>query len=204
VSQKLDHLEIRRFIARRYRARGLGDVIKAIQGIVRTDAADPNVIKLARQITSGTVDFVADPRTGDQTAVVKAWGRYYRAPDSICRTRDDACELEALWDFSVLNFRYVFDPPHVDTYPDCRFMLEASGDDCDGATVLICSLAMSIGFDVACRIISQDGSQWQHIYPLIGLPKTGASHYFPMDITEPGREMGWEFESPAARIDYRL
>jgi hypothetical protein len=130
VSQKLDHLEIRRFIAKRYKARGLNDVVKAIQGIVRTDAADPNVIKLARQITSGTVDFVADPRTGDQTAVVKAWGRYYRAPDSICRTRDDACELEALWDFVVQNCRYVFDHPHVDTYPDIHYTLEAGSEDC--------------------------------------------------------------------------
>lgn len=197
-------MEVRKFLAKRYRARGLNDVIKAIQGIVRTDAADPNVIKLARQITSGTVDWVPDPRTNSLTPVVKAWNRHYRAPDSVCYTRDDACELEAIWDFAVLNARYVMDPPHVDTYPDCRFILESGSEDCDGMTILICSLAMSIGFDVACRIISQDGSQWQHIYPLIGLPKTQSNHYFPMDITEPGHEMGWEFEDPAAKVDYVL
>jgi hypothetical protein len=102
------------------------DVVKAIQGIVRKDAADPHVIKLARQITSGNVDWQPDPRTGSVKPVVKFHDRYYRAPEQVCRTRDDACEIESLWEFVVLNVRYVFDPPHVDTYRCVEFQCTAA------------------------------------------------------------------------------
>lgn len=198
-------MTVRRFLAQRYDAKNLNDVMKAISGQIRTNAADPAVIKLARQITSGTVDWTTDPRTGEQVPVIQAWGRMYRAPvGPICKTRDDACELEAIWDFTVLNVRYVLDPPHVDTYPDVRFTLEAGAEDCDGMTIVIDSLAMAVGFDVAARVISQGGQSWEHIYPLIGVPKGHTQAYFPMDATEPGRQMGWEYQGAASTADYRI
>jgi hypothetical protein len=198
-------MTIRRFLAKRYKAKSLDDVMHAIGGLVRANAADPHVIKLARQITSGTVDWDTDRRTGELVPVVVAWGRPYRAPAGpICKTRDDKCELEAIWDFVVMNVRYVLDPPHVDTYPDVRYTLEAGAEDCDGFTIVFASLAMAVGFDTAARIISQSGEAWEHIYPLVGVPKGHTQAYFPMDATEPGKWMGWEYPNAAKQADYRL
>lgn len=196
---------VRRFLARRYKANDLNGVMHAIGSLVNQQAADPHVIKLGRQIIAGAYDIYADPATGEQIPVLFFHNRAYHASTApACFTRDDACELTALWDFCVMNVKYTLDPPHVDTYPDVRYILESYGEDCDGFTILLCSLAKAVGFDVGARVISQDGSAWQHIYPMIGIPKGHTAHYFPMDATEPGQPMGWEYPNPAARSDYRL
>ena len=205
AAPKARGMQIRRFLAKRYRASGLNDVMKAIGGLVDAGASDPHVIKLARQITSGAFDLYTDPVTHQQIPVIMAWGRPYHASTApACFTRDDNCEIQAIWDFVVMNTRYVADPPHVDTYPDVQFILEGHGEDCDGFTILFDSLCKAIGFNVGARVISQDGREWAHIYPMIAMPKGSVQGYLPLDATEPGRAPGWEYSSPMAVQDYQL
>lgn len=188
-----------RFAAVRSDAASLDDVMRAIAGLIAKASADPAVIKLARQIVSGKYDdYQGQP-------VIMAWGRPYHAPQGgICQTRDDACEIEAIWDFVVLNVRYTLDPTNVDTYTDPRYTLEAGAGDCDDMTILFCSLLEAIGFQMAARVISVNGGSWEHIYPLVGVPKGNPTQWFPLDATEPDRAAGWEYPNPAAIQDYRL
>jgi hypothetical protein len=198
-------MTVRSAVAKRYKANSLDQVMIAIGKIVRDDAANPELIKLARRITAGDFDYMRDPRTGEEIPVIEAWKRPYRAPTGpVCRTRDDACELDAIWDFAVMNLRYTMDPPHVDTYADSRYILESHNADCDEFTILIASLAMAVGFEPGARVISQSGQSWEHIYPMIGVPKANAAAFFPMDATDPGAYPGWEYPNPRGKADFYL
>lgn len=147
---------------------------------------DGEVRQLAVKIVSGSYVWKQNPRTGQQEPYIKAWDHYFIAPaQDVCPPRDDECELLRIWDFVVLNFRYVYDPPDLDTFATARLSLEAGGGDCDDATILFCALLKSIGFEVKARVISvsDDPENWVHIYPLVGLPKDDPTEWMPLDIT---------------------
>ena len=56
----------------------------------------------------------------------------------LCSARDEMCELTAIWNFWVLNVRYLQDSIGQDTYQTLRATLEAGGGDCfpEGTLVL--------------------------------------------------------------------
>lgn len=87
--------------------------------------------KLALQIVNDVYDVEVDPRTGKEVRVVRAWGKTFLAPPGdVCRPKLDECEIDKIWDFMVLNCRYVFDPADIDTFATLKETLLSGGGDC--------------------------------------------------------------------------
>jgi transglutaminase-like putative cysteine protease len=111
-----------------------------LQRQVDRSIRDGETRQLAVKIVSGSFDYAKDPRTNERTPVVTAFGHKFRAPDSGVgiAAKDEKGELTAIWDFVVLNSRYVYDPPHIDTFATVEKTLDAGGGDCfpEGTLVL--------------------------------------------------------------------
>lgn len=168
---------------------------------------DGELRQLAVKIVSGTYDHATDPRTGETVPVIRAWGKQFLAPPGgSCQQRDEQCEIERIWDFVVLNFRYVYDPAEIDTFATSKESLLAGGGDCDDATILLCSLLGFVGFRCVARVISTKDAPnaWAHIYPLVGITKDDPQQWIPLDCTVEGAVPGWEYESIANYRDYQM
>ena len=179
--------------------------VALIQRMVAKSMKDGETRQLAVRIVSGAFDYVQDPATGQDVAVVEGYGRNFRAPTGPpCASRDERCEVDKMWDFVVLNFRYVYDPAEVDTFATARESLLAGGGDCDDAVILFSALLGMIGFRMVGRVISTkaDPETWVHIYPLVGMTKDDPSTWLPLDMTVEGATPGWEYEEIANSRDY--
>jgi hypothetical protein len=129
-----------------------------------------------------------------------------------CDDRDDMCELEALYD-AVKNgtdrvdwlrhgVRYVADPQPFDSLHSVRSIIEfcregANAFDCDDQTILMGSLAASLGFKVGARAWGPGRSgDYGHVYAVAGVPKSGPwpRDYYGhgLDTTVPSASVGWE------------
>lgn len=109
----------------------LDEHINLLRSVVRQSMKDPESRMLAVALVSGTYDYKRDARTGKETPMVSAWGKNFRAPAGvICRARDADCEVERIWDFVVLNIRYVYDSADDDTFSTLKVMLLTGGEDC--------------------------------------------------------------------------
>jgi len=182
------------------------DHANAIREMVEISMRDPATRKLAGQIVSGHYEWLTDPRTGLQVPAVEYHGRYYRVspntrPPIVCQGRDYTCELTQIWNFMVLNTRYTGDADGSDDYQDLRTTLESGIADCDDATISFCALLRSIGFRCYARVISLDAVEWAHVYPMAEDPD---GRITALDITEVGKVPGWEFDRPAAKVDFLL
>ena len=182
------------------------DHANAIREMVDLSMQDPATRKLAGQIVSGHYEWLADPRTGLQVPAIEYHGRYYRVapgtrPPVVCQARDYRCEIFQVWNFLVLNTRYTGDADGSDDYQDLRTTLESGIADCDDATIAFAALLRSLGFRAYARIISLDGQEWAHVYPLVEDPN---GVVVALDITEPGWVPGQEFPTPAAKQDFHL
>lgn len=182
--------------------------LKLIREMVRKSVRDPEVRQLAVKLVSGAYVWKTNPRTGQPDPYVEAWRKRFIAPskDGPCPTRDDECEVLRLWDFVVLNFRYVYDPDEVDTFATAKLSLEAGGGDCDDATILFCALAKSLGFFTKARVISvsDDPENWVHVYPLVGLPKDDPAQWVPLDMTVTGYRIGDEYPDIGKLKDFEM
>lgn len=182
-------------------------VADRIKELVHRGIRDGESRQLAVQIVSGSYDFVYDRRSGADVAVVEAYGRhFYAPPGSVCPPRSDECEVERIWDFLVLNMRYVYDPKPVDTFVTLKQTLLAGGGDCDDASVAFGTLLGSVGFSVVGRIISkkETPSVWEHIYPMVGITKDDPVKWVPLDMTVDGAKPGWEYPRIGRHRDYLL
>lgn len=126
-----------------------------------------------------------------------------------CDSREDFCELKAIFDAVKTGIRsvppladglkYVADPRYadyfespVDTLHQC--MKGACGSDCDGHAGLICALAGAIGWVVGLRAYGPRNEQgYSHVYAVALFPKKGPyERVVGMDTTVPSSELGWE------------
>jgi hypothetical protein len=133
-----------------------------------------------------------------------------------CDSRDDACELQAVFDAvksgdpAVAPFKsglkYVADPRFadyfespVDTINQC--LKGACASDCDGHAGLIAALLASLGWKVGLRAYGVLGSGgYSHVYAVAAYPKKpvgdpGAVHWnraVGLDTTVPSASVGWE------------
>lgn len=171
---------------------------------VEKSLADPGLRDLAVRLVSRTYDHVDTP--GGRRPVVTAWGKHFWAPDRpVCAAKDDACELGDIWAFVVMNCRYVYDPDGTDLFATAKVTLTAGGGDCDDAVIVFCALARAIGFtDTRGRVVSMDGEQWEHTYPVIGCPKDRPTLLIPLDSTVQGVHAGWEVPNARARQDFAM
>lgn len=197
-----------RLLSRVEDTNSIDDHARLIREQVDKSLEDPQTRKLALQIVSGTYDVVPDPFDGRPTAVVEYHGRGYRlappgaVPPRACGQRDVDCEIVAIWNFIVLNWRYTGDIDGYDTYQDLRTTLQIGGGDCDDATIAFCALLRAIGYPCVARIISIDGQHWAHVYPMVQRPRNGG--WVALDATEDGKGPGWEFRGRAAHRDFLM
>ena len=125
-----------------------------------------------------------------------------------CASRDDMCELRAIFD-TVKNgnpnvspfrngFAYVADPRFadyfaspVDTIANC--LKGACGGDCDDHTSLVAALAGTLGFKAGLRAWGRDTRGYSHVYPVVAFPKRPPfERIIGMDTTVPYSKVGWE------------
>jgi hypothetical protein len=186
-----------------YESRNVDEHVSVIGKYVEKSLRDPETIKLARKIVTARFDYVKDPQSGQQVAVVEAWGKLYRAPPgSACKARDGECEITRIWDFIVLNLRYTFDPQETDTFSTVKESLESGGGDCDDASIMFAALLKAIGFKVVLRVISTTGRNWEHIYALAGLPHEAPKRWIALDATVEGFHPGDEFKPYKSKRDF--
>jgi transglutaminase-like putative cysteine protease len=132
-----------------------------------------------------------------------------------CPARDGECESKAIYAWVKKNIRYTGDiGPHklgrrgpveaIDLFQTAAKTVEFGGDDCDGHSILNCTLALHNGLACKYRISSttkKDADDFSHIYAMVGLPKNGPRKWIAMDTTlEHGR---FGTEAPAGKVrDY--
>jgi hypothetical protein len=130
-----------------------------------------------------------------------------------CASRDDECELRAIWeavkygnkDVKGLEngVRYVSDPLPADffqgplrTLKSCR--IGACAEDCDGHAALVAALAGALGFHVGVRAWGKKGSsEYEHVYACVAAPKLSPSkdprEWVGLDTTlENSDGFGWD------------
>jgi hypothetical protein len=104
-----------------------------------------------------------------------------------CPSRDDLCELQAIFDavkygdprVDVLRggFKYVADPRSRDTFVSPRRNLDwcqnfgACGGDCDDHAALVAALAGAVGFKTGLRAWGPPGKAFAHVYAVAMIPK---------------------------------
>ena len=110
---------------------------------------------------------------------------------------DRAAKLRALYEFvSWPNFLYVEDPVGPfgpkETVRTVRTLLRVRAGDCDDYTLLLASLAGTIGIATRAVTVASDPSMPQdfsHIYPEAELTP-GKGDFVPMDAARPGAQFG--------------
>ncbi len=188
-------------------SRNLDEHVAMIERQVGRSLRDGESRRLAVKIVSGNYDYVTDRRTGKEVPVVYAYGkRFVAPPGNACQARNDDCEIERIWDFLVLNFRYTEDPVDIDTFQTLKESLTIGGGDCDDAVIAFAALLRSIGYNIVGRVVStkDDPKKWVHIYPLVGVPKNNPKRWVPLDLTVEGATPGWEYANIAKKKDYLL
>ncbi len=142
-----------------------------------------------------------------------------RAMVSDCPSRDEGCELASLYSKvkngpipipiydeakqQVVNvmqvkggLRFVEDPLGIDNYPSAGKTLEwlsqgVNGEDCDGHSIFVCSLAMALAYMTGVVIVSRDGRNYTHIFPVVAVPKLEPTQWISMDTSWPQADLGW-------------
>lgn len=186
--------------------RGELDVhVEHIQRLVAKGLRDGDSRRLAVKIVSGRFETIH--HKGRDLQVVTAWGKKFLAPPGkVCVTQDDICEIERIWDFVVLNLRYVYDTTGIDVFCTLQESLIAGGADCDDLTIAFATLLGSIGFHVVGRVISlpDDPKAWAHIFAVVGVPKDNPRKWIALDASVQGATPGWVYPHIAKFVDYPL
>lgn len=174
-------------------------------GVIRRQAErslqDPETVTLARKIVAGKAEGYLEG-----LPVISAWGQPYQLsatkPQPALSELD---EINAVWNFCVLNVAYLFDPPGIDMFSTVRVLLEAGTGDCDDAVVYFGAILGALGYRTKARVITTQGKQWEHIYPLVSLPK-GAhrGRWMSLDWTVAGATPGWEYPNSLKQADFPI
>jgi hypothetical protein len=186
----------------------LEDHVSLIEQQVTRSLRDPVTRELARKIVTGQAD-----NTINGEPVVEAWGKHFLNPSAREGCHEGAvCESSAIWNFTVANVAYVPDPDGYDFFATVRYILiPPKGDhrtgpsgDCDDMVILMAALHKAVGFkDLVARVVSVGGQQWEHIYLMVGFPKTGGvKHWVPLDPTVKNAVPGWEYQGVSHTKDF--
>jgi len=181
-----------------HHTKSLDGHVKLIRQQFRKGLADPELVRLVGKVTSGVGDWVNDPGTGKRVMVVSGWGKWYRMPmqPAVGKIRDDKADLARIWNFCILNVRYILDTDGVDVFFTPKEILERGAGDCDDFTILLGAMLTIAGFQTAARVISTDKRAWEHIYTLVAMPKEGtAKQWVPLDPTVEGKFPGWQYDA---------
>ena len=186
-----------------WESNSLDEHVALIARQVNRSLDDPETRRLAVKIVSGRPDGESKGRL-----TVDAWGKTFWMPQvEACAPQNDECESTLLWNFVVLNVRYVLDPDGYDLFSTLKHTLLTGGGDCDDMVIALAALHRSLGWrSVRARVVSTKGSHWEHVYTMVGLPKANATptRWVALDPTVKGAKPGWEYGSSTHRVDYDL
>jgi hypothetical protein len=104
---------------------------------------------------------------------------------------DDLATLGELYWWVKKNIQYVPDPPRQDIFVSPVTVLNTRQDDCDGFSVLIGTLGKALGFNVKLRAVGKERGRFDHVYPLLDVPRGTRSRWVALDAL-PGRALGQE------------
>ncbi len=110
-----------------------------------------------------------------------------------CASRDDMCELQALFADQKRRIKYMADVRGIDTYQNPIRTEEWEAGDCDDHLAKMIAEATSIGFAAGARIMSPDSEpEATHTYGIVGVPKEEPTRIVTFDTTVDGFRLGDE------------
>ena len=109
-----------------------------------------------------------------------------------CPSRNDMCEIRAIFDLVKRRVRYTGDVRGMDTYQSAKRSLEWGGGVCDESCVAMTSLLRHLVFQVGVRVADTGGNDWDHVYAIVGIPKDTPTSYVALDTTMAHSVPGWE------------
>lgn len=156
-----------------------------MHGLLQRAAISPDVVTVAKQITQN------------------------------CDSRDDQCELLAIFDavrdgnpnVPALRkgLRYVRDPRFADYFTSPIDLLRqcmsgACAEDCDGHALLVAALCAALGWKVGLRAYGEGPDGFSHVYAVVAYPKLPVrsgghliwEQVLGLDTTVPLSKVGWE------------
>lgn len=139
--------------------------IDKMKGLIRAYSKNPIVISFARSIVSD------------------------------CEQKDDACELDTIYNFVQSNSRYVKDPAGTEMIQSPLIFIndvkngKTWNGDCDDYSVLLLSLYRSIGYPTALRAASYYPNKiLGHVYGMV----LSRGKWIAVDGIKEGGYVGWE------------
>lgn len=153
---------------------------------------------------SERLDFLADLiEEGSEDATIYSFTRKLLNQYKI-DSYDNMGEIGAIFDWVQKNITYRNHVMCRDSFQTANRTLALMSGDCDQATVLLCSMLLSVGIPAAMRVVTMDKKQpFHHIYALAGNPKRSPSGWVPLDATNKKKRVGWEPQY-ARKLDYRV
>lgn len=134
--------------------------------------------------------------------------RAARAITADCPSRDDECELQAIFDavktgtskvsWLRKGVRYVLDSRTVDQFFAPKRLIQmcktgACAADCDDHAALICALAGSLGFKVGLYAWGpKNADDYEHVLAVAQIPKSNPQYVVAMDTTVESATLGWK------------
>lgn len=129
---------------------------------------------------------------------------------SDCDSRDDECEIQAIFDAVKTGdsrvkglesgLKYMSDPAWADFFTSPSRTLRQladgiNGGDCDDASALVAALLGSLGFTVGLRAWGKTQGEYTHVYAVVGYPKLDwkdEDDLYGLDTTVEESFPGWE------------
>ncbi len=136
---------------------GTRATLKTMARLVKQYKVDPGINLLALQLTKGL------------------------------RSYDHVGEIRALQRFVRDSIRYVMDVEGVETLRTPPVTLEVQAGDCDDKSVLLCTLAATIGYPVLFIAVGFDGETFSHVMAAVKL----GTRIIPCETIMPGYDIGW-------------
>jgi transglutaminase-like putative cysteine protease len=136
---------------------GTRATLKAMARLVKQYKTNPGINLLALEITRGLASY------------------------------DGVGEVRALQQFVRDQIRYVNDVEGVETLRTPVVTLEYQGGDCDDKSVLLCTLAATIGYSTQFIAVGFDGQNFSHVLAAVKL----GTRCIPCETILPGVDIGW-------------
>lgn len=157
---------------------------------------------------------VRDGRAGDRDRVELIFGQVHKAlrdPEyrrrvvrtvAHCRSRDEDCELAALFGSSASAIRYFPDPYGKDLYQTPMASRALGAGDCDDHSSDEVTQALLAGFPAGVRTIAPDRSTMSHIYGIVAVPRDNPQRIVALDSSMAGlgATVGWEPKASDRRV----
>ena len=141
--------------ARKVTVSNLKDRLKLIADLIRKGKQNPDIRKLAGEILHAA-----------------------NTPG-----KDWQGEVTAIFAYVHDNIRYTRDVAGLDTYQRSVRTLEMKIGDCDDMAILLSALLGAIGYPIRLKVVSISGGDWDHIYPLVGMPPFRPETWMALDAS---------------------